>query len=226
MGQRKMSSKIGERLRQKRLAAGYATASEAARRFGWNENTYRSHENTTRNVPREWLVAYAKVYGVTISWLTTGHEEQLSTVGDTGQVVPVVSWQSLPKARGPGMSVRALKTAPAVRHIAFGSKVAEEPIGLPVRDDAMADPAGGRTSIYAGDDVVVDHGQRPTPGEIVLVFDPDTGEHCLRRIEYPTRKIARLVAANPAWPAFDLPADSHHILGVVVAVQRKFRAGV
>lgn len=211
---------IGERLRQKRLAAGFASASEAARRYGWNENTYRSHENTTRNVPRKWLLAYAKVYNVSLAWLTTGSEESLSTLGGDGQVVPVLTWLSLPKSRGPGMSMRALKAAPAVRHIAFGRKVADEPLGLPVMDDAMTDPAGGRMTLYKTDDVVVDAAIRPKPGQIVLVYDPDAQEHCLRRIEYPTRKIARLVAANPAYPAFDLPADSHHILGVVVAVQR------
>src|ERR1051325_7717972 len=34
-----------DRLRQARIAAGFERASDAAARFGWNENTYKSNEN-------------------------------------------------------------------------------------------------------------------------------------------------------------------------------------
>jgi phage repressor protein C with HTH and peptisase S24 domain len=58
-----------ERLRQARLAAGFARASDAALRFGWNENTYKSNENG--NAPFSFRKAkeYAEAFAVRAEWL-------------------------------------------------------------------------------------------------------------------------------------------------------------
>ena len=58
-----------DRLRQARIAAGYARASDAAARFGWNENTYKSNENG--NAPFSFRKAkeYAEAFGVRAEWL-------------------------------------------------------------------------------------------------------------------------------------------------------------
>src|ERR1700741_2032138 len=58
-----------DRLRQARIAAGFEPASEAAARFGWNENTYKSNENG--NAPFSFRKArdYAEAFGVRAEWL-------------------------------------------------------------------------------------------------------------------------------------------------------------
>ena len=60
-----------ERLQQARLAAGFAEAVDAARRYGWNEVTYRAHENGTRGMGRQ-VQKYAKAFKVTPEWLLYG----------------------------------------------------------------------------------------------------------------------------------------------------------
>jgi len=61
-----------DRLRRARTAAGFATAAEAAARFGWNENTYKSHENGTRNLKPDVVERYASALGVTPAWIQFG----------------------------------------------------------------------------------------------------------------------------------------------------------
>ena len=60
-----------ERLKWARERAGFDDASAAARRFGWNENTYRSHENGARGL-RLAAPEYAKCFKVTVGWLLVG----------------------------------------------------------------------------------------------------------------------------------------------------------
>lgn len=61
-----------ERLKQIRRAAGYRYAKEAARAFGWNENTYSSHENGNRGIPIKAAKTYAARFKVSLDWLLEG----------------------------------------------------------------------------------------------------------------------------------------------------------
>src|SRR5262245_45449447 len=63
---------LAKRLKRAREAAGYKTATAAARKQGWNENTYRSTENGTRPPGRGAAVEYARAYNVALDWLLTG----------------------------------------------------------------------------------------------------------------------------------------------------------
>lgn len=63
-----MSNVPADRLRALREKK-YETAKEAADAFGWNEVTYRSHENGTRNIPLHTARKYALAYGTTASYL-------------------------------------------------------------------------------------------------------------------------------------------------------------
>lgn len=63
---------IADRLQEARKEAGYKTATDAARAFGWNENTYRSNENGQRPPSRQAAVKYARAYRVSVDWLLTG----------------------------------------------------------------------------------------------------------------------------------------------------------
>lgn len=61
-----------DRLRRARIAAGWRGPNEAAQRFGWSVNTYKSNENG--NAPFSFRKAkdYAEAFGVRTEWLYDG----------------------------------------------------------------------------------------------------------------------------------------------------------
>lgn len=61
-----------QRLQTARIYAGFSKPTDAARYFGWNENTYRSHDNGARGLTAEAAEIYAKAYGVRAEWLLYG----------------------------------------------------------------------------------------------------------------------------------------------------------
>lgn len=61
-----------ERLQWAREQAGYATPRDAADRFAWNYNTYKSHENGARGLKQEAVERYAKAFKVSAGWLLMG----------------------------------------------------------------------------------------------------------------------------------------------------------
>lgn len=63
-----------QRLVRAREKAGYQTASEAARAFGWNENTYRSHENGERGLRLDVAARYARQFKCSLFYLLFGIE--------------------------------------------------------------------------------------------------------------------------------------------------------
>lgn len=60
---------IHERLRIARENAGYETAADAARAFGWIIDTYNQHENGNRGVTRPRAIVYSRAFRVSIDWL-------------------------------------------------------------------------------------------------------------------------------------------------------------
>jgi phage repressor protein C with HTH and peptisase S24 domain len=64
-----------ERLRIARQNAGFDNATDAARAFGWNENTYRSHENGERGLRLAIAERYAEAFETSAGWLLTGEGE-------------------------------------------------------------------------------------------------------------------------------------------------------
>jgi len=82
-----MNRTPGERLielREKR----FRTAREAARAYGWNEVTYRSHENGTRNIPYEVAKRYASAFGSTPQYILG---EGNGNGGGNGALTPIVN---------------------------------------------------------------------------------------------------------------------------------------
>jgi phage repressor protein C with HTH and peptisase S24 domain len=61
------------RLRQARVAAGYARPVDAAIAFGWNRSTYFAHENGHRGISRDRVSVYAIALRVRAEWLAYGH---------------------------------------------------------------------------------------------------------------------------------------------------------
>jgi SOS-response transcriptional repressor LexA len=69
----------GERLRRARIDAGFAGPSEAAQRFGWSPNTYKSNENGNATFSFKKATTYAKAFGVEPQWLYDGTGAQAPT---------------------------------------------------------------------------------------------------------------------------------------------------
>lgn len=64
-----MTNERANRLRAAREKAGYASASDAARAFGWGDAGYRHHENGTRSYGLDAAKKYARAFRVKPGWL-------------------------------------------------------------------------------------------------------------------------------------------------------------
>src|SRR6202035_28652 len=79
-----------ERLKWARERHGkHATATDAARAYGWPVSTYLGHENADRNPSRAAAKRYAKVYRVRWEWLLEG-EGPPARAGGAVKIVGVV----------------------------------------------------------------------------------------------------------------------------------------
>lgn len=75
-----------DRLRELRLKKGYESATAAANAFGWNENTYKSHENGERGIKLPVARKYALAYGSTASHILTGESAAQTVVQDVSSI--------------------------------------------------------------------------------------------------------------------------------------------
>lgn len=68
-------STVAGRLRLARERAGFSSIRAAAQAFGWNENTYKSHEQGVRQsegLKEKHARKYARAFKVSLAWLTLG----------------------------------------------------------------------------------------------------------------------------------------------------------
>jgi hypothetical protein len=75
----RMKNDSKDRLERARIAAGFETPTDAARAFGWNEVTYRSHEAGGRNILPQVAERYARAFKVSAGWLLTGEGPEQRT---------------------------------------------------------------------------------------------------------------------------------------------------
>jgi transcriptional regulator with XRE-family HTH domain len=69
---------IGQRLRAARLAEGFKTAKSFVERFQISPATYSAHETNRNGLTTKMAQFYAECLGVSVSWLLTGQEEQVT----------------------------------------------------------------------------------------------------------------------------------------------------
>lgn len=97
-----------DRLVEARRNAGFASASEAAQKFGWTVSTYLGHENGSRGITAKKAELYARAFKVSPEWLLYGSGKELSKGAPTqietepGTMVPVYDVQA---SAGDGMMV-------------------------------------------------------------------------------------------------------------------------
>jgi phage repressor protein C with HTH and peptisase S24 domain len=85
-------SSLNERLRQARREAGFETAADAARAFGWKSAGYIHHENGTRGVKPDLARRYAKAFKKPVEWLLYGESPKRWTQEDPPRAVPLVGY--------------------------------------------------------------------------------------------------------------------------------------
>lgn len=158
-----------ERLREARAAAGFEDAAEAARRFGWTEATYRSHENGTRNFTKEGAKRYARAFRVSPEWLYLG-------IGDASKKpVPFVGYV------GAGAEVFPIDDGGCLDDMEPPPGIGPEAVAVKVRGDSMF------PRYMEGDVLIYDqHSTLPkADGQECIVSLPDG------------RKFVKLVRAEP-----------------------------
>ena len=114
-----------DRLRQARVDAGFDSATEAARRFRWNENTTRSHENGNRGFKTNDAEKYARAYRVPVEWLMFGRGEA------TKKGVPLVGYV------GAGAEITPFDDGGALEWVDPMPGIGPEAVAVCVRGDSM-----------------------------------------------------------------------------------------
>jgi len=211
---------ISKRLRLARERAGYARPIDASRAFGWNEHTYRSHENGTRGFAIKTARKYAAAFRVSMEWLTTGLDKSSGAVQHESVIsLPLLEFNDLPRLRGE--LTEALLTAdfestiPAPAHID-----GPDAFAVQIPDDSMVDERSTKTSIWPGDVALISPTEGVKPGRLVMVYNPQTQEHSIRRARRLDDVTWQFVPANTDYAPFTLPISSEHIIGVVKMVMR------
>jgi len=74
---RKAVEERAERLKQARHRAGFSSAVNAAKFFGWNGNTYKAHEAGRNGFDNDAGQLYAKAFKADLAWLMTGKGDAL-----------------------------------------------------------------------------------------------------------------------------------------------------
>lgn len=174
-----------DRLKQIRKARGYKTATKAAQAFGWNVNTYRSHENGVRGVPADQAEKYATAYQVTLDWLLTGKNtpktkgEHLQ--GSSGKV-QIVQYRFAPLfSLDQVLSMASYSVQDVAKeHDEVVPITAAEDMGpnvfaIYVFDERMTSLSGG-DSFQEGDVVYFDPDKRCKPGDYVLAITSPDGD--------------------------------------------------
>jgi len=86
---------VRQRLKDARVRAGFSSALDAVRQFGWIQSTYLGHENGSRGIKAAMARQYAKAFGISLDWLLLG--KATSAAEQTALIDPglFVDWQRL-----------------------------------------------------------------------------------------------------------------------------------
>lgn len=138
-------SSLNERLRQARKDAGYESAADAAKAFGWKTAGYTHHENGTRGVKPELARRYAKAFRKPVEWLLYGTNPKKAAPDEPPKTVPLVGYVAagsrahfFEDIRDSGEPIRAPAGA------------SEETVAVEVRGESLG-PAFDRATVFYDD---------------------------------------------------------------------------
>lgn len=89
--ERRERAERAERLVKARKDAGFASAPAAAKRFRWNENTYKAHEQGRNGFGLDAARAYAAAFGIDVAWLNFGSVPAVQEAEPPAKQPPPVS---------------------------------------------------------------------------------------------------------------------------------------
>ena len=206
-----LQAAIAKRLREARERAGFETAADAVRAFGWRYDAYKHHENCMRGIPRERLLVYAKAYKVDFNWLVLG----APVASQPADVLPVIAMTILPAKRTSGFAAKVN----AERHIPRPAPISSASFAIDVPDDSMLDPSF-RLSLAKGDLAIISPDAEVRPGDIALIWSETEGKHLLRRARFLTATSIEFYALDGISPPTKLAASSPYIHGVLKGFTR------
>jgi hypothetical protein len=202
-----------ERLKFIRKLRGYDAAVDAARAFGWNENSYKSAENGIRPLTGETADHYAHAFRVRPGWLLYGEGDWDTAPSNYGKIdlalptIPILDWDVVTNSANISGVVEQAKLALPQKNTFELSPLAFRLIN---KDDSMVDKLGREEfSFRRGDHLVFDPERQINPGCYVLVrilADNSTifRQYWERGSDADGRRIAKLHAFNQAWTDQDV----------------------
>ncbi|MGB3844281.1 MAG: S24 family peptidase [Sphingopyxis sp.] len=84
-----MDDTPGERLKNARIAAGYASTVDAANALGVSQSTYAQHENGIRGIPKDKAPLYARRFKVSEEWLLYGKRRGEAQIDGAEPTMPI-----------------------------------------------------------------------------------------------------------------------------------------
>jgi phage repressor protein C with HTH and peptisase S24 domain len=225
-----------ERLRQARKNAGYGTAREAAEAFGWNVNTYKSHENGKRGFHNE-AERYAEDFRVPLEWLLAGKNAPTWARDGTGVATravattraPVIPWVEVERYLAYPEGSMPADLAIHYLQIDADPRMGRRIFFLYVEGESMiAKPPTGGVSFQPGDIVGFDPEAKHKPGDFVLAQVDGEDRPLFRKYQSRGKgaggvQILDLVPLNEDYETTRIDGDKPgRILGRLVRHIRKF----
>ncbi len=190
-----------QRLRQARIAAGFATAKDAAASLRINQNTWTSNENGNRPVSKKMAPVYAEKLGIDPGWLLYGEEQRERQPID----VPLVSWVSAGKLQqSEGVTPAQIETFVPVSNLPRGDWIA-----LTVTGDSMnrIAPEGSIIIVNRADDALLN--------DRFYVFAASGGEATFKQWRRDPSPMLRPYSTNLDHLAIPAAAGEYYIVGRV-----------
>lgn len=206
----------------------------AARRHGWNKETFGAHVRGTRGIKPDEAVKYANAFGVTAGWLIFGEGRIATDVGGAKpyrriSLKPSVDSIRVPRLRW-GMIIENSTIAEAVTNadgyidLPCQAKFGPLAFALVVKDESMFDPASPLASFSVGQPVVFDPSAaiQAKPGDFVLARVDGEKLEIFRQMrragrDAEGRELIDLVPLNPNYETHRVvPNVTGHVIAKLV----------
>lgn len=158
---------MAERLMKARMDAGYGSAADAVRAFGWTASTYYGHENGRVKIPRDAAYKYARAFKIDPAWLLYGKSSKNADLTQFESVTQIPVRGSVAAGRWLEFDDTEQDSGSPIYAVAGRFPMAEQ-FALKVSGPSM-----DKARIFDGDYVIcVPYWiarAAPTPGDIVVV---------------------------------------------------------
>ncbi len=206
------------RLRAARIASGFATASDAASRYGWPTQTYLAHENGSRGYRADRAAEYGRRFGVTPEHLLFGSGENAAVPAETqAALIPIYDVQA---SAGYGALI---DQESIVDRLAFPTGYLSHITSTHPRHLAIIGVKGdSMLPTLAHDDIVmVDTTKTNIAYDGMFVLRYGDALHVKRVSRGSSPDMVRIISANPDYPAVEYAVQDVTPIGKVVWYGKK-----